>query len=236
MKDIRVFLATPDLVRDRPDLECALSDTDRAHISRFHFDVDQDVARASRVLQRLALSHCAEVTPESWQFTAEPRHKPRIAGPSATPPLEFSVANTHGLVACAVASGRRVGLDVERVRSEVPLSVVRRCWSNAERERFERLTMEEQCRRFSEIWTAKEAYAKAIGLGLAVDLQLVGIEVEPAGYRLNLDTALHENGTAWALAIWQPRSSHTLALCVEGDADDCSVTWQWVGVPPADSL
>lgn len=234
--EVRVFLSTPEWIHDAPGLTSVLSDADRAHIERFHFDIDRDVACASRVLQRLALSRCASVSPESWHFTAEPRQKPRISGPASAPPLEFSVANTRGLVACAVTTGRRVGVDVERDRADLPVSVVRRCWSHTERTQFESLPPEEQCRRFADVWTAKEAYAKALGLGLALDLQLVGIEVVPVGYRLDLDTRLHENGTNWALAVWKPRPSHTLALCVEGDDQDCRVTTQWIGAASADRL
>jgi len=234
--DVRVFVSTHELVRDRPELEHVLSDADRAHIARFHFDADREIARSSRTLQRLALSSCAPVAPESWLFTAEPRHKPRIAGPTPAPDLEFSVANTQGLVVCAVAVGRRVGVDVERVRTEVPASVVRRCWSPSERQRFEQLPEAEQCRRFADVWTAKEAYAKAVGLGLALDLQLVGVEVEPDDVRLDLDTTLHKNGRDWTLAVWHPRPSHTVALCIEGDGEACRVTSHWLGAAPADRL
>lgn len=234
--EVRVFLSTPDLLGDATRLERVLSDADRSHIERFRFDVDRRAARTSRILQRLALSQCSSVAPTSWEFTAEPLHKPRICGPEFAPPLEFSVSNTRGLAACAVTIGRRVGIDVEAYRPQVPTSVLQRCWSSRERAIFEPLTAAERSKRFAAVWTAKESFAKAIGLGLALDLALVEIDADATGYRLVLDAGIGENGVTWTLAHWQADPSHALSVCVEGESERCVVTSRWLRASTVEGL
>ena len=231
--DVRAYLGDPDRVRSRQDAEQVLSADDRAHVSRFRFERDQHLALASRALQRFALSACARVEPSAWQFAADEYGKPRITTPIMSPPLAFSAANTSGLVACAVNHTRCVGIDVEGLRSDIPVGVVRRCWSTDERATFEALSPADQRRRFVETWTAKEAYVKARGLGLSLDLRHV--EVIFGGHRpqLRLDPAVEDDAAQWHLTIWAPTPSHAAAVCVRADGRPVRVVPIWLEEPPS---
>jgi 4'-phosphopantetheinyl transferase len=226
--EVRVFLADPAAISSRPDAERVLSTDDRAHITRFRFERDRTLALASRALQRHALSACAAVDASAWQFEVNEYGKPAIVAPTLAPTLSFSVANTHGLVACSVTRARPVGVDVEGVRADVPLGVVQRCWSLEERAAFDALSPADQQRRFVETWTAKEAYAKARGLGLSIDLRLVEVAVRDDGPQLILDPALEDNGAAWQLVVWAPTGSHVAAVCARIEAGPARFTSVWV--------
>ena len=231
--DVRAYLADPDRVRVRQDAEQVLSADDRAHVSRFRFERDQHLALASRALQRFALSSCARVEPSAWQFAADDYGKPRIMAPLTSPPLAFSVANTHGLVACVVNHARCVGIDVEGVRSDIPFGVVERCWSKGERATFDTLPLVDKRRRFVETWTAKEAYVKARGLGLSLDLRRVEVIFDEHRPQLRLGPGVEDDAAQWHLTIWAPTPSHAAAVCVRADGRPVRVVPIWLEESPS---
>src|SRR5207237_5593023 len=101
--------------------------------------------------------------------------------------VQFNLAHSDGLALLAVARGREVGLDLERVRPEVAgEEIAERYYSPAEVAAFRALPPSERERAFFACWTRKEAYLKALGRGLTVPLE--GFEVtlapgEPPGLR-----------------------------------------------------
>jgi len=192
---------------------------DHAHVARFRFARDRAIALASRTLQRRALSACAlDVAPDAWRFAAGPLGKPVIAAPTDGATLAFNVSNTHGLVGCAVTAGREVGLDLEPWRADAPPELVERCFAPVERAALAALPAAAQPRRFVELWTLKEAYIKARGLGLELPLEQIAFHFDDAaGPRLTLAPALGDDATAWQLALWTPTADHAAALCVRRD-------------------
>ena len=234
--EVRAYLAEPDRITGRPGAALVLSSDDRAHVSRFRFERDQNLAQASRALQRFALSACAPVVASAWQFAADDHGKPFIVSPTIAPALFFSVANTMGLVACVVSREREVGIDVESVRSDVPFGVVERCWSTEERAAFDGLAPADQRRRFVEIWTAKEAYTKARGLGLSIDLRHVEILFSDLLPRLRLDPSLQDDAAAWHLVVWAPTPSHAAAVCLRTERRPVRFVREWFGDEPTASV
>ena len=227
--DVRVFLAVPDDLARRTDVHQILSPEDLAHVSRFRSERHQRLALASRALQRYALSACVPVDASAWRFVVDAHGKPSIAAPRIAPSLSFSVANTIGLVACAVTVDGPIGVDVEGVKADVPMGVVKRCWSLQEREALDALTPEDRPRRFVETWVAKEAYAKARGLGLLLDLSHVTVLFGANGPQLELDPHLEDAAERWHLTVWAPTSAHAAALCVVNDQRTMKCAPQWMG-------
>ena len=216
-REVLVFLALPDTITSGADSNAVLGPDDLAHVARFHFERHREVALASRVVQRRALSACAAVAPDAWVFQKDENGRPSIASPAVTPQLHFSVANTRGLVACAVTVSRDVGLDVEPWAEDVPDQVVDRCFSPAEREALAGLPAAERPRHFVQVWALKEAYAKARGLGLSAPLDRISISLDGGVPRLTLDPSFSDDAAAWQLAIWSPTESHAVAVCVRRD-------------------
>ena len=85
------------------------------------------------------------------------------------------------MVVLAVTLHDVIGVDVEAVvicaRSAALLKSV---FSADERQAFYRLTDQQQRRRFGAIWTLKEAYIKALGVGLSLPLQQLSFNLDDA--------------------------------------------------------
>ncbi len=229
--DVIVFCGRPEALAapGRRDAALAvLATDDRDHVARFRFERDREQALASRALQRRALSACTDVAPAAWRFVAGAHGRPEIGAPPITPPLRFNVANSHGLVACAVTIDRDVGVDVEPWRGDAPAELIERCFAPAERAALTALPAGSRPRRFVELWTLKEAYIKARGLGLELPLELIDFTLDDGPPRLALDPSLDDDAATWQLELWSPLPSHAAALCVRrGAAPPLTIERRW---------
>jgi 4'-phosphopantetheinyl transferase len=148
-----------------------LSLDERRRQDRFFFDRDRRDYAAAHAMLREALSSCDHKAPEDWRFEPDALGKPRIRpqDPAAVP-LAFNLSHTQGLVACAVARGTEVGVDVERIDRGLSAEAVAHYFAASEICFLEACAPIDYATRFIELWTLKEAYIKAIGAGLHVPL------------------------------------------------------------------
>src|SRR5262249_33258429 len=140
-----------------------LSSDERARRNRFRFERDRrDFAMAHDLLRR-TLSRYADVRPEDWRFTADRHGKPSIdTADAALRSLAFSLSHTSGCVACAVSKNHLVGVDVERTDRRVSTrELAWQCFSPDEANWLRQFADSQPG--FSELWTLKEAFLKALG-------------------------------------------------------------------------
>lgn len=85
------------------------------------------------------------------------------------PDIFFNLSHSEGITACIVDRSE-CGVDCERVREYRP-NVMKRAFSEAERAAVEAAPESERNLIFFILWTLKEAYIKAIGMGLSFPLE-----------------------------------------------------------------
>lgn len=88
-------------------------------------------------------------------------------------PLAFSLSHSGPYVACAVAD-HEIGVDIQR-RSTAKKSLLRRCISERERAYIE--ASSDPAAAFTELWSLKESYVKALGVGLSLSFSSFSIEL-----------------------------------------------------------
>jgi 4'-phosphopantetheinyl transferase len=121
---------------------------------------------ASRAWLRLILGRYLDAEPADLCFTADPDRRPALAGDHAGS-LHFSLSRSAGLALIAV-SRSPVGADLELVRSRAGLAdLVGGRFGAAEAACIASDCGGTQLHGFYRHWTAKEAYLKATGRGLA---------------------------------------------------------------------
>ncbi|MFF2487750.1 4'-phosphopantetheinyl transferase family protein [Microbacterium sp. NPDC058062] len=113
-----------------------------------------------------------------WRgFEATPRGvKPRLADST----LDVSIAHAGDRLVVGVVEHGRIGVDIELVASvfDQP-SLARRLCTPSERRRADGLGPAERRAWLTQLWAVKESYAKALGVGLALDFR----QVDAAGLR-----------------------------------------------------
>jgi 4'-phosphopantetheinyl transferase len=151
------------------------------------------------------------------------RHgRPFISYPQSAERLHFSLSHTDGFVACAVSPCERVGIDVEATDRPVShLEIARTFFSSAEHADLISLPPAQQRDRFFDLWTLKEAYAKARGLGLQVPLDEFSIRVAPGGKRgITFSRDLDDDPKSWCFSQFSPTPRHRLAIA---DGSGCGL-------------
>ena len=223
MREIQVWLGRPaalDSDERRAAALALLSPDETERLARFRFEKDRRLALASRALVRRSLSRCVDVPPEAWRFGLNPHGRPEIIAPTIVPTLRFNASNTYGLVVCAVVWERDIGVDAEGIPPIAPLDVADTHFAPVERAALRALPPADQARRFVEIWTLKEAYVKARGLGLSLALDGFAFHLRPGEPpRLTIDVQLSDDAASWQLALFTPTPEHCAALCVRRGAE-----------------
>lgn len=180
---------------------------------RLRFEKDRLRDLATRALVRTVLSRYAPVAPEEWRFAAGPHGRPRIAGASP-PPLEFNVSHAHELVVVAVAARRLIGVDIEDLERRANTAHLDRYFAPGESAALRALPEGEQRRRFFELWTLKEAYLKATGVGLTQPLDSIVFEL-PGRTGLRLSSESAADAGDWLFAQFPLRERYLAAVCVQ---------------------
>lgn len=215
---VLVWFARPDTVLGGVDATtpAILDEADLAHVQRFRFPRDRDIAAASRWLQRFALAQ-AVATPGSaaaLRFAPDEHGRPWVRSPPSLAAWHFSAANTHGLVACAVDLRGPIGLDVESVGRALAPELVAHCCTDDEQRDLAALPPASQPIAFHALWTRKEAYMKARGLGLALEPHRIGFAAPVDGrWRVLLDGSTTRAGD-WEVIDLPAGGTHAAALCL----------------------
>jgi 4'-phosphopantetheinyl transferase len=100
------------------------------------------------------------------------------------PEIFFNLSHSEGITAC-ITEERECGIDCEKVREYRP-NVMKRAFSEKEREMIENAPENERDLLFFTLWTLKEAYIKAIGKGLSFPLNEAEFLIEDGNIISNI--------------------------------------------------
>ncbi|BEU94500.1 hypothetical protein ACDW_02050 [Acidovorax sp. DW039] len=172
----------------------------------------------TRALVRTVLSEQAAVLPEQWQFGHTPHGKPVVTGPAGLPAgLDFSVSHTDELIVLALHRQGSVGVDAERWQGRTPpFEVTPVLLTPAEQQALSSLPACDQALRFFQYWSLKEAYVKALGMGLSHPLTAFSFRFDsPGALQFFSDEGGGVCGGArWC--FWQLEvQGHCIAVCAD---------------------
>jgi len=157
---------------DREDIDAfadLLTPQERARAERFRQADDRRRFILGRGLLRTMLARHLNRTPTSLILGANAHGKPTLADADG---LAFNVSHSGDYVLVAVGQAAAIGVDVEQRRPELAVTDVgRQVFTAAEMALITNAPDAEKTFRFFRQWTFKEAVAKAVGLGLSLDLQ-----------------------------------------------------------------
>ena len=167
-----------------------------------HVRVVLESSPALDALER-AVASVAGVRPDqvvidsSCDDCGRPHGKPRVSSPRAPDGSEIVVSKSSagGLVAIAVSSdaaGRDLGVDVESRTSVSRARVDEVAFSDAERDLIDDEPAETRALLRTRLWSRKEAYLKATGHGLRLDLTTVDLASGSAADAVIVDVPVND--------------------------------------------
>ena len=214
-KSLHLWYAYPDdLLDPRTAQACAalLTPEEQERCRRYKFEQHQRESLATRALVRVALSHYRAVAPDAWQFKENEHGKPFLDPDRG---LKFNLSNSVGLVVCLIAECAEVGVDIEpHARAPQIMQVVGRVFSGAEKVQLDELGDAAKLDRALSLWTLKEAYIKARGMGLALPLEKISFLLGADGIRLEIDPEVDNNPGRWRFCTFD-HAGHRVGVVVE---------------------
>lgn len=147
-----------------------LDPDERARIGAIRHPLARSRSRAAAVLLARALAYRLGDSPRARRVFRDAGCRPvHAAGASV------SVSHSGAWVACAVADGPAVGIDLQVIGGKHDVAAIAaQYFSEPEAAWLSRQTRE----RFFQLWVLKEAYLKALGLGLAGGLNRLRCVIE----------------------------------------------------------
>lgn len=226
---LELWLAHPsDLAEPAIEEACTalLDDAERARAARFRFARHRIEFLATHTLTRVALSHAHPLPPHAWSFSVNKYGKP---SPTPDSHLHFNQSNSLELAVCLIARphaaetgpgpATAVGVDVESsARAEEIVPLARRVFSEAERAQLDALPIAARPDRALSLWTFKEAYIKARGMGLSLPLDRISFLFDGShAVRLEVAPGVDDDPERWRFCQID-HAGHRIALAVEAHA------------------
>jgi len=164
--------------------------TAQSKINKFYRREDACRSLIGNLLPRVLLKKRG-VAKEAMTFAATETGKPYCTTSGVDPPLAFNVSHDQGVIAMAFGTGDlgppafHIGVDVMQLRIP-PRTTFTQFVDSVSSQLTARekniilatdVPEEEAIRRFYWIWTLKEAYTKALGIGLGFDFKRIEYDV-----------------------------------------------------------
>ena len=213
-----------------------LSMAERERANRLRFDADRDRFVRAHTALRMILASYLDAAPEELMFREGAHGKPFVDCPADAVPLRFNLSHSDNLALVAVARGREVGVDVERVRPVSDMAgIAARFFSPLERQALDRVAPDQRLRAFFATWVAKEAYLKACGDGLIRALRDFDVTIgEEAQLRLLVVRDRPGDEARWTLGRLDVGHGHVAALAIEGSGRQLR-QWETISLAKASS-
>ena len=137
--------------------------------------------RAERLLGRYYLRQLLEETTgylgSTWRIAPDGDGKPQATHPQDRTAIHVNLSHTRGALLCGLSDVSPLGVDLENIQRKVRFGKLQeRCFTRAENGWIAEASNLEDG--FFRAWTLKEAYLKATGLGIRIELK--DLEIVPS--------------------------------------------------------
>lgn len=207
-----------------------LSTEELYRANKFRFPEHKRRFMVARAILRQLLGNYLDTSPESVQFNYGDRGKPKILESNTPSSLQFNISHSQEYALFGFTTGNLIGVDLEYFRKMPDAAkIAQRFFSPKEFDLIKNLTPEQQSRAFLKLWTAKEAYLKAIGTGLTGSLANIEIDFNEDSstllFAINGNTIAQNN---WSIYSCIPANNYAGAIAIKTQIDKEQICfWSW---------
>ncbi|MDJ0649274.1 MAG: 4'-phosphopantetheinyl transferase superfamily protein [Xenococcaceae cyanobacterium MO_188.B19] len=216
---IHVWRANLDLAPQQIEkLAIILSEDEKLRANRFRFAKHRRRFIAARAILRELLAGYLQTSAEQISFTYNPQGKPELASSFNNIDLQFNISHSEDLALYSFNYQQQIGIDLEYLRENVDYaSIAKRFFCDTEFQLISSCIAEKQQQRFYQLWTAKEAYLKAIGKGLGGGLETSEIKLDQEdNIYLHSISNKPETASDWSLYNFIPETNFVATIALSG--------------------
>ncbi|HLI82894.1 MAG TPA: 4'-phosphopantetheinyl transferase superfamily protein [Bryobacteraceae bacterium] len=192
-----------------------LSPEEIARYERYRVAAAAETFLAARVLVRSVLSAYAPLLPPAWRFETNHWGRPYIANPESPPGLLFNLSHKPGALTCLAGRGRDLGVDIEHcAQRPYLLEIASRFFSPSETAALFALPEQDRIPRFYQLWTLKEAYIKARGIGLSLGLSNFSFSPSGNTATVRFEPGFSDDPYSWDFRLFRILEDHLIATAI----------------------
>ena len=208
--DIWQFILDVPLANSLP----LLNQEEQQRATRYHFPKHQRRFAAARSMMRLILSRYTKMSPETLVFTNNQHGKPQLTHPSS---VEFNISHSGDLALLAIGKDHELGVDLENFSERPYEGIAEHLFSPNEIKTLQQSANPLKPLVFFHIWSQKEAFIKACGLGLAYPTQEFDVSL-----RLFENKSIYDpmHNKTWMMRPFMPQVACNGALCHHSMVDE----------------
>ena len=218
-----------------PGFHALLSSGEATRLQGFKVRAARDRFLLGRILLRSVLSNYAAVQPQDWTVAIDRYGRPFVQQALRPGLLTFNLSHSADVAVLAVTVEHSVGIDVEKIAPRIGMAgIARLVFCPAEIEHWaSHATEAGRADAFFRIWTLKEAFVKALGLGFSFPLQSFAFEIDrdPPEIVFSPGSGTNQSGQAWA--FWQRSIPGDYVLALAAPAQKAPLCVSLHSWPPA---
>lgn len=213
---VHVWRANLDLPTTEIERLAAFLSTDEiARANKFHFLEHKKRFIVARGILRQLLENYLQISPNKIEFEYSNRGKPRLAASMGDSSLQFNVSHSLDYALYGFTNHHLIGVDLEYLREmENITELAKRFFTHREFQLIADLTGREQQKAFFQLWTAKEAYLKALGTGLSSSLTDIELSFDGANPKLQAIKGKIATVNNWSMYHFVPAANYIAAIIV----------------------
>jgi len=186
-----------------------LSNDERQRASQFYFDRHRRRFIVARSMMRVILSRYLNQQPNELLFHYNDYGKP---GLNDSTQIQFNISHSQELAILAVGKTNPLGIDLEFYADRPYQGIGEHSFSAQENQQLKMTPLFMQPLVFFHIWSQKEAFIKACGMGLSYQTQSFTVPTLPPTNEAVFD-ARHQR--YWQLQSFMPAIGCCAALCYD---------------------
>jgi len=190
-----------------------LNSSEQKRANKFYFEIDKKRFVITRALLKRYLGDYNRLEPKNIDFTLNAYGKPLMDNQ----PFYFNVAHSEKRGLIGITQIAEIGVDVEHFRQNTDLdAIAKRFFSTLEYDAFCALPQHEHKQGFFNAWTRKEAFIKAVGMGLSMPLHAFDVSLSPREEaRLSAVRFDDEKADDWQIMALPIMAGYAAAFCLK---------------------
>lgn len=216
-------LNPPDSFVEKLAALLSMDENTKANRYKFpHLRIRYQVAHG---ILRIILGNYLKLHPQKIEFIYSDRGKPQLADHCNPLNLQFNLSHSENLAIVGICRNLPIGIDIEHRRSlKNAEQLAQRFFCPTEADLFKTLTVQEHSQLFFQLWTAKEAYLKATGQGIAGGLDQVTIALNPLRFaQLPNNIKNHPQWSLQSFSIETQTDTYLGAIAIEGNIEELTL-------------
>ena len=210
-------------------LSTLLAADETARANKYRFPEHKRRFIVARGVLRQLLGNYLNISPKHLKFEYSERGKPYIFNSNTSKAIQFNISHSEEYALLGFTYDRSIGVDIEYLRAMPDaVKIAKRFFAPQEYELICSLDAKQQSQTFFKLWTAKEAYLKAIGTGLS-GLASIKINFDSSGDRIYLSSI--DNSTSvdnWSIYSCLPTPNYVGTIAIDAPVTKQQICfWNW---------